>query len=128
VKDHKDWFIERLSGGLLDLDNARQIAGLICQLDRTEEHERERRYEAGLNAAMLADLCEVRFGGNANGAPSLWAYAHAGWACGPVSLVAGESYVKRMLTSWFREKGLNADLEKNMVEWEAFLKKEVSDG
>jgi len=55
--------------------------------------DRGREFERGLYAAMLADVSEALFGGNAKNAPTLLANAHAGWACGSIGKLEGETYV-----------------------------------
>ncbi len=47
------------------------------------ERSRIDRQEAGLNAAIIADITEALFGSSAHGSPSLMSYPHAGCVCGP---------------------------------------------
>ncbi|MBE3087991.1 MAG: hypothetical protein IMZ71_02590 [Chloroflexi bacterium] len=114
----QDWLIKRIADGMVQED-AQQFALLLGKLEREHERERNAQYEASLNAAMLADLAELSFGRSINGAPSLMSYAHAGWACGPVSK-PGKSYVRWMLTQWHKD-----DLAKETIgkieEWETYL-------
>jgi hypothetical protein len=120
MKEPKDWFIDRIQAGL-EKEDAQQIARLISWLDDDKEKINNAQYEAGLNAAMLADICELLFGGNATHAPEFMSYAHAGWACGPMQKPEDSSYVRAMLNHWLK-KDLKKEIIKKIEEWEDFLK------
>jgi hypothetical protein len=120
MKEPKDWFIGRIQVGL-EKEDAQQIARLISWLDREKEEKNNIQYEASLNAAMLADICELLFGGNATHAPDFMSYAHAGWACGLKQKPKDSSYVRAMLNLWLKED-LKEETIRRIEKWEDFLK------
>ena len=93
-----------------------KIKGLECQCKDIERNEKEHRYEAGLYSAMLADIVGLIFGRNAEGAPGLISYPHAGWVCGPVTKNEDETFVE-----FFFRSGKEVPDEKKIKEWKRFL-------
>ena len=123
-----NWFLIKLSNGL-EKEDAAQIARLILWFQDEHRMEKDRSEEAGINAAMLADICEVFFNDDANRndailghVPRVLSHAHAGWACGPGTKKEGESWLRTAMMLW-RLKGADFTEEqaKNLKEWEEFL-------
>ena len=118
MRDYKDWFVNRVLSGL-EKEDSQQIARLIIWYEKEQEMERDARYEAALNSAMIADICEKMFGSNANGSPSLMSNSHAGWVCGPFVKPENESFVRNMLKSWNKE--IDKETLQRIKQWEKFL-------
>ncbi len=120
MKDYRDWFIE--NAGFMPIEHIQQISRLIQWHERSEEQLKDSIYDASLNAAMLADICEAMFGGLATNAPSLLSYPHAGWTCGPMQKLVNESYVHafyRLRT----KNSLTTEQKQNTEAWEVFISK-----
>ncbi len=120
MKDYRDWFIE--SAGSMAIEDIKQFSRLIQWYERCEEQLKDRKYEASLNAAMLADICESIFGGSATNAPSILCHPHAGWACSPMQKPENESYVHafyRLIT----KDSLTPEQKQNTETWEVFISK-----
>ncbi len=120
MKDYRDWFIE--NAGSMATEDIKQVSRLIQWYERSEEQLKDRKYEASLNAAMLADICEAMFGGSATNAPSLLSYPHAGWVCGPMQKLENESYVRAFYKLRTKDS-LMAKQKQNTEAWEIFISK-----
>jgi len=116
MEEYLNWFVECVHR--LKIEDIRQIARLIKWYESSQEELGNAQYDASLNAAMLADICEAIFGGLATRAPSLLSYPHSGWACGPGVKAADEkSYV-----SAFFGLRKSTDKSEKIKEWETFIK------
>ncbi len=99
------------------IELTRDIRNMEKYLERANEEEKNAVHEGGRNAAMLADISEIIFGGSQNDewmkirVPRWLSYAHAGWACGPGRKPKGQSYFDQV-------KGLTSE---EYSEWNIFL-------
>lgn len=121
MKEINDWFAESIGTGRLKGEDAQQVACLIFSLRKQGDHNRDLSYDVGLYSAMLADLCQLRFGSQAKGAPSLLSLPHAHWACSP-AVDHQRSYVRQMIAQ--SHKNDHEILDKKLREvdaWEAFI-------
>ena len=80
----------------------------------------DRTFEDFVNSAMVADISEKLFGGNARNAPMYMANTHAGWACGPVG--KGHYDAKSYVEMVYKLNKQKNDPEW-LKEWEEFLEK-----
>ncbi len=125
MKDHNQWFLESLAGGM-KTEDAQVIAGLILRLQDEEAQKREVRSEDGIRSAMLADIAEMFFGDDCNKenfghVPRILSYTHAGWACGPGTGKNG-SWLRTALILWQGKRGLSEENVSSLEQWEDFLK------
>lgn len=91
-----------------------------AKLQAKWSHEDERRISkySGMQAAMLADVCEALFGYDSKGAPKLLAYERSSWICGP-----GTKTEKTWLQEWAKgwEVEPSKDWSKSVNEWIDFV-------
>ena len=97
---------------------------LLTRLEEAEEnarcergHRRDAERENGIFSSLLADLVEA-FGGTSNTPKVMW-YAHAGWACGPLT-IEQISGAKTYLDCWQHLAHGKLTLQE-LADWQTFI-------
>lgn len=125
MKDHNQWFLEKLAAGMSQGD-AEAVASLILRLQDEEKRRTESTREAGTAAAMLADVAEIFFGDDCNKekhghVPRVLSHVHFSWAAGPTR--KNVSWLRTATILWKGREGLSAEDVQGFEQWEGFLEK-----
>lgn len=90
------------------------------QLNQLTSESNRARFEASLYSAMLSDICQSLYGGNANGSPMLLCHVHGSWVCGPLSKPENITFVEWVYKC--RKEIPSTEIKKQIDEWKLFIK------
>lgn len=99
-------------------ESRKQLAIAKNFAERSYQDERRVSRYSGMQAAMLADVCEALFGDNSRGAPKILAYELSSWVCGPGTKTE-ETWLEEWAKGWKVEP--TEDWSIRLGEWREFI-------